>query len=178
MNPFAPKTPQEQYYHDVIRPITEKRKFGQIGRDSSEIIAGFMWLGDASNAMDTEKLTSQGITGVVNCAALDTLTNREYYPPEWKYTEYEASDDPDYNVLGEHLDDFMAFMDECRGEKRKVLVHCVAGINRSATLCIAYLVIRENMTLSEAIRHCFGARPIILTNTSFVMQLIERFVAL
>ena len=178
MNPFAPKTPQEQYYHDVIRPITEKRKFGQIGRDSSEIIAGFMWLGDASNAMDTEKLTSQGITGVVNCAALDTLTNREYYQIEWKYTDYEASDDPDYNILDEHLDDFMAFMDECRGEKRKVLVHCVAGINRSATLCIAYLVIRENMTLSEAIRHCFGARPIILTNSSFVMQLIERFVAL
>jgi dual specificity MAP kinase phosphatase len=178
MNPFAPKTPQEQYYYDIIRPITERRKFGQIGRDSSEIIEKFMWLGDASNAMDTDQLTSQGITGVVNCAARDTLTTREYYPTEWKYSEYDASDDPDYNILDEHLDDFVKFMDECRGEKRRVLVHCVAGINRSATLCIAYLVIRENMTLEAAIRHCFGARPIILTNSSFVMQLIERFVAL
>jgi dual specificity MAP kinase phosphatase len=178
MNTFAPKTPQEQYYYDVIRPITERRKFGQIGRDPSEIIGGFMWLGDASNAMDTDQLASEGITCVVNCAARDTLTTREYYPTEWKYTDYEASDDPDYNILDEHLDDFMCFMDECRGENRRVLVHCVAGINRSATLCIAYLVIREKMTLEEAIRHCFGARPIILTNSSFVMQLIERFVAL
>lgn len=173
-----PKTPQEQYYNNVIRPITERRKFGQIGSDPSKIIAEFMWLGDASNAMDTEQLTSEGITCVVNCASRDTLTTREYYPTECKYTEYEALDDAEYNILDEHLDDFMAFMDECRGEKRQVLVHCVAGINRSASLCIAYLVIREKMTLEEAIRHCFVARPIILTNSSFVMQLIERFVDL
>ena len=165
-----PKTPAEQYYRDIIAPIIDIRNRSD---ESSEIIPGFMWLGDASNAMDAE---THGFNGIVNCAARDTLTNRDYYDPSWKYEEYTASDDPDYNILDEHLDDFVNFMDECRGENNRVLVHCVAGINRSATLCIAYLVIRERMTLSEAVRHCFAARPCILTNSSFVMQLIERFV--
>ena len=168
----TPKTPAEQYYRDIIMPIIDVRNRSD---ESSEIIPGFMWLGDASNAMDAD---THGFNGIVNCAARDTLTNRDYYDPSWKYTEYTASDDPEYNILAEHLDDFVAFMDECRAEKRRVLVHCVAGINRSATLCIAYLVIREKMTLSEAVRHCFAARPCILTNSSFVIQLIERFVTM
>lgn len=177
MNPYTLKTPQEQYYTTKIRPIVQNRKFGR-NDDPSEILDGFLWLGDSSNAMDMDQLKSYGITCVVNCAARDTLTTREYYPLTWEYKEYEANDNPEYNLLAEHLDDFVKYVDECRKKNKRVLVHCVAGINRSVTLCVAYLVIREKMTLEEAIRHCFKARPIILTNMSFAMQLIERFVKL
>ena len=44
------------------------------------------------------------------------------------------------------------FIDNAREENvnNKVFVHCQAGISRSATVCIAYLMTRENMTLKEA----------------------------
>lgn len=38
-----------------------------------------------------------------------------------------------------------------RGEV--VLVHCVAGVSRSVTLCLAYLVKWEKMTLRDAYHH-------------------------
>jgi protein-tyrosine phosphatase len=66
-------------------------------------------------------------------------------------------------------------MDMCIGEKKGVLVHCVAGINRSATLLIAYLVERRGMSLIDAISLCFQKRPIILTNEAFAVSLVERF---
>jgi protein-tyrosine phosphatase len=169
-------TPQQSYLYTEITPIINKNKRRQ--REASEVIPGFMWLGDASNAMDVDALVSLDISAVVNCAAMDTLTNQFYYPETWRYTEYEASDDLNYELLERHLDEFVRFIDECRGEKRKVLVHCVGGINRSATLCVAYLVIREGLSLKEAITQCYQARPCILTNEHFLTSLIERFVKL
>lgn len=39
----------------------------------------------------------------------------------------------------------------CNGDV--VLVHCVAGISRSVTLCLAYLVKWQKMTLRDAYYH-------------------------
>lgn len=168
---YAPE--HKEYFVTHIIPIIKTKQFIQ-GRTASEIISG-IWLGDGSDAMDTDALTRLGIASVVNCAEKHTLTCVEYYPNGWNYLGLECDDAPNYDILGKHLSEFIAFMDECDREKKKVLVHCVAGINRSATLLIAYLVRRRGMCLTDAISLCFQKRPIILTNEAFVMSLIERF---
>lgn len=163
-----------KYYKDHIEPIIQRRRFGE-GIKVAEIVEG-IWLGDAADAMDTDALTEKNVTCVVNCAEKNTLTCAEYYPSGWDYLGFECDDDPTYDILVKHLSEFCDFMDKCVGEKKKVLVHCAAGINRSATLLIAYLVERRGMSLIDAISLCFKKRPIILTNEAFVMSLIERFV--
>ncbi|XP_072272090.1 dual specificity protein phosphatase 18 [Pyxicephalus adspersus] len=52
------------------------------------------------------------------------------------------------------------------------LVHCVAGISRSATLCLAYLMKHRAMTLREAHTHLKKRRPFIEPNLGFWSQLI------
>ena len=52
----------------------------------------------------------------------------------------------------------------------KVLVHCTVGVSRSATLVLAYLMIRQNMTLVEAIKTVKDHRGII-PNRGFLRQL-------
>ena len=46
---------------------------------------------------------------------------------------------PGYN-LSQHFEDTWTFLEEARGQGAKVLVHCVAGVSRSATVVIAYLM--------------------------------------
>lgn len=54
-----------------------------------------------------------------------------------------------------------------------VLVHCVAGVSRSVTLCLAYLVKWHKMTLRDAYHHTKQRRPQIRPNTGFFKQLIK-----
>lgn len=54
-----------------------------------------------------------------------------------------------------------------------VLVHCVAGVSRSVTLCLAYLIKWQKMTLHNAYHHLKQRRSQIRPNTGFFKQLIK-----
>ena len=49
-------------------------------------------------------------------------------------------------------------------------MHCHEGKNRSAALCVAYLMVEHRMRLVEAVEHVWRRRPIVLSNESFVKQ--------
>lgn len=51
-----------------------------------------------------------------------------------------------------------------------MLVHCARGISRSATLVLAYLMLREGLTLVEALEAVRRHRN-ILPNAGFLNQL-------
>ncbi|EUB55337.1 Dual specificity protein phosphatase [Echinococcus granulosus] len=53
------------------------------------------------------------------------------------------------------------------------LVHCVAGVSRSPSLVLAYLVKHSSMTLAEAYDHLRRLRPCIRPNPGFWRQLIK-----
>ena len=52
----------------------------------------------------------------------------------------------------------------------KVLVHCARGISRSATLALAFLMIKEGLTLVEAVEAVRRHRN-VLPNVGFLNQL-------
>uniref|UniRef100_A0A0R3SDP4 Protein-tyrosine-phosphatase n=1 Tax=Hymenolepis diminuta TaxID=6216 RepID=A0A0R3SDP4_HYMDI len=79
--------------------------------------------------------------------------------------------------LGAHFD---AVADRIAREARKggrSLVHCVAGVSRSPTLVLAYLVKHAHMTLAEAYDHVRSLRPCICPNAGFWRQLIAYEIA-
>lgn len=53
----------------------------------------------------------------------------------------------------------------------KVLVHCVYGQSRSASVCIAYLMAEKQMSLVDAYNCVRDARPCIYVNHGFLKQL-------
>lgn len=54
-----------------------------------------------------------------------------------------------------------------------VLVHCHAGVSRSSSCVIAYLMQEHGMSFKEAFAYASKRRPIIFPNMGFQKQLLE-----
>nr|XP_023650887.1 dual specificity protein phosphatase 10-like [Paramormyrops kingsleyae] len=63
--------------------------------------------------------------------------------------------------------------EEAHQRGRGVLVHCQAGVSRSATIVIAYLMKHTRMTMMDAYKYVRGRRPVVSPNLNFMGQLLE-----
>jgi len=63
------------------------------------------------------------------------------------------------------------FISRAHKKGANVLVHCRAGISRSATLCAAYIASKEGVHPEYAIQHMRRSRSIVNPNASFRAQL-------
>jgi len=66
-----------------------------------------------------------------------------------------------------------AYVDEARGRECGVLVHCLAGISRSVTVTVAYLMHALDLSLSDAYDHVKRCKPDVSPNFSFMGQLMD-----
>jgi len=81
------------------------------------------------------------------------------------------NDRNDVNIK-EYFENAVKFINDARDEKLSVLVHCHAGISRSATIILAYLMINEKISLGEAFKYVQSKRQIISPNLNFMGQLM------
>lgn len=65
------------------------------------------------------------------------------------------------------------FLDEARQNGANILVHCHAGVSRSATITIAYLLKHSKLSMMDIYRLVKGKRSIISPNFNFMGQLME-----
>lgn len=62
--------------------------------------------------------------------------------------------------------------DSVKNSNGKVLIHCHAGISRSATICMAYLMATKRLRMEEAYEYVKSKRKIISPNFNFMGQLL------
>ena len=60
-----------------------------------------------------------------------------------------------------------------RQSNGKVLVHCQAGVSRSATICLAYLMYHKELGLEQAYDFLKARRSVIAPNLNFMQQLLQ-----
>lgn len=68
---------------------------------------------------------------------------------------------------------FSSFPDNVKQMGGKVLVHCEAGISRSPTICMAYIMRTQQLRLDAAFDIIKQRRDIISPNFSFMGQLLQ-----
>ncbi|XP_076799933.1 dual specificity protein phosphatase 14-like [Clavelina lepadiformis] len=128
-----------------------------------------LYLCSGTAVTNKEAVLSRNISLIIN-ATLD-LPNRS-----WN-TRIDVVRIPVNDVPHAHLEPYFDKVADLINDRAKLgqkcLVHCVAGVSRSASLCIAYLIKYCRMSLREAHNHVRSRRSIIRPNVGFWRQLIE-----
>uniref|UniRef100_A0A1I7ZBM4 Protein-tyrosine-phosphatase n=1 Tax=Steinernema glaseri TaxID=37863 RepID=A0A1I7ZBM4_9BILA len=114
------------------------------------------------------KVHQYGITHAVDCTNLPK--NKKVDGVEYLYL---PMDDNELQNIKQYFDSTADFIQKAAEKGGKVLVYCAAGVSRSATIVIMYLVIKEKMNLREAFTIVNKIRPIIAPNLGFWRQMIE-----
>ncbi|XP_034465537.1 dual specificity phosphatase DUPD1-like isoform X1 [Hippoglossus hippoglossus] len=133
-----------------------------------------VYIGDEKTALERPGLRDLGITHVLNAAEgkfNNVLTGADYYTDvNIQYFGVEADDKPTFN-MSQYFCSAAQFIHEALAHpENKVLVHCVMGRSRSATLVLAYLMMKQSLTVVDAIEHVRQQRC-ILPNHGFLKQL-------
>jgi dual specificity phosphatase 12 len=139
--------------------------------NANEIVPG-IWLGNRVAAMDDKWLKENNITVVFNATKdvpFSTIIKRQYRIPVHDNLQPEEirnmtlwSQETVYRVLEEH------------NKGNKILVHCAAGMQRSAAIVAMYLIATRGMTWQQAITYIQHIRPIAFRpSPNFKDSLIE-----
>jgi len=121
-----------------------------------------------------EAASNQVLLDQYNIKAVLTLTSekRLHYMTDVVYLHkfVKAFDDPRFD-LSEHFEQCLEFIENARKNRYNVLVHCMAGISRSATITLAYLMKTYKYRFDDALQYVRARRPIVNPNDGFVQQL-------
>ncbi len=78
--------------------------------------------------------------------------------------------DEEYYDLAQHFEEAFQFIDSARAQTN-VLVHCLAGVSRSPTIVIAYMMRKFTWPTSYVYQLVKHQRPLTCPNLSFCRQL-------
>jgi protein-tyrosine phosphatase len=109
---------------------------------------------------------------------ISALTDEEYEDymieegdfPNSEWHRLVIDDDRNENI-SQYFSKVHKIISEADVDNKNVIVHCAAGISRSATLVLAYLMIENKWEYEEAYLFLKSKRPIIEPNVGFITQL-------
>lgn len=88
------------------------------------------------------------------------------------YTRIPVNDLPSENIY-RYFDQVADEINAHAAANENVLIHCVAGVSRSASFVLAYLMKHLSMNLREAYKYLHSKRSVVRPNNGFFSQLIE-----
>ncbi|XP_038171562.1 dual specificity protein phosphatase 21 [Arvicola amphibius] len=131
-------------------------------------ITNSLFISNAMAANDKLTVSNNRITTIINTSAEVVNTFFE----DIQYVQVPVSDVPN-SYLYDFLDPVADRIHGVEIRNGRTLLHCSAGVSRSAAFCLAYLMKYHTMTLLDAHTWTKTCRPSIRPNNSFWEQLIH-----
>ncbi|XP_037749160.1 interferon regulatory factor 4 isoform X2 [Chelonia mydas] len=137
-----------------------------MGNGMNKILPG-LFLGNFKDARDAEQLSKNNVTHILSIhdGARPMLEGV-------KYLCIPAADSPSQN-LTRHFKESIKFIHECRLRGESCLVHCLAGVSRSVTLVVAYVMTITDFGWEDALSIVRASRSCANPNMGFQRQLQE-----
>lgn len=168
----------ENFPEHCVNKIVDNRNFycGQEDQHQSAIenatiteITPYLYLGNECDAKNVASLEKKGISAILNVTKNIPFYNHSVTSINKRISVNDCST----QNLKEHFDEAIDFIEQARLNNSKVLVHCQAGISRSPTIVIAYLMKKLQMSMNEAYAQVREKRSIIAPNLIFMSQLMD-----
>jgi protein-tyrosine phosphatase len=145
---------------------------------ADEVVPG-LWLGSRYAALNPDYLKQKKITAVFNCTKdipFESAVRRQYRVPvddNLKEEEIRNLELWSYEIVYK----IVAEMRRANAEGGAVLVHCAAGMQRSAASVAMYLIATQRMTTDEAMRFIQSKRGIAFRPSANFEKSIRGFEA-
>lgn len=132
----------------------------------SKVLPG-LYVGNYRDSKDPQQLERHNISHIV---AIHDSPRRLL--PDKHYLCVMASDTPDQN-LSQYFSVCNDFIHAARLRDGNVLIHCLAGMSRSVTVAVAYIMTVTNLNWKEALKVVRTGRAVANPNLGFQTQLQE-----
>lgn len=148
--------------------LLNEQAFGFIVDTKPDLNVGnifeFLYFGSQDIACDINILNALKITDILSVGITVPLHDN------FTYKFIEAYDLPSFNIK-DIFDDCFLYIENIRMLGRCVFIHCNAGISRSPTIIIAYVMKYLKMSFVDAFELVKKARISINPNAGFISQL-------
>ena len=132
------------------------RRLGGITQPRASQITDQLYLGGFFDHHDWDILQQQGVNAVVNLQAERRDRFGDHAPPNYLWLPTIDHTSPSQADLQRGV----AFVNDAIKRGQRVLIHCHAGMSRSATLAAAVLV-NQGYTPDQAIKLLQAKRPVV-----------------
>ena len=119
-----------------------------------------LFLGSSFNASNQNLLFKLKIKRIVNISY-----DIPKYHDNIDYFYLKMKDDGVDEYSKENLDDIINFIEK---NEDNVLIHCMMGRSRSATVILYYLIKKHNMNLDEALEYLLSKRCVVNPSLKFI----------
>ncbi len=137
-------------------------------------VAPHVWLGGKEAVLEEDPRFDVIITAItkkeLECYKIEKYVKKTHPECEWHYFEM---DDVEDAPIQDYFRKVHGIITKAEKENKTVLVHCAAGISRSASLVIAHLMLKHGWTYQQAHYSVRQKRVVIMPNNGFVNKLKE-----
>jgi len=135
---------------------------------SIDKIIDYLYLGNEDAAINKQILQEKDISRIVIAGSF----LEKKFPGEMEYLELDVNDATSDDIKKYFIPAYQ-FIDKARKEGKTILVHCAAGVSRSAAIVTSYLMIANKWGFEQAYQFVKNKRSIVCVNSGFKKQLEE-----
>jgi predicted protein tyrosine phosphatase len=158
----------EKEASDSPKNGTSEPKAFMVMKSPPAEILDYLYLGNQQQGANKKMLKEIGVTRILSVKESFGLPppNPDFEVLHMPMSDYGNQD------LRELMDQCIDFIEQTKQKHEKILVHCRLGVNRSTTIVLAYLMLRERWNLKQAWTHVKTQRTQALPQQGYWLQLI------
>ena len=126
---------------------------------SANQIINNIWIGDADSSQDIQFLKSNKISVIINCTRDLPFVNCEFVRYCYRVPVYDNKQKGEIIAMSNYLSEIVQIINYHYQKGHRILIHCRAGIQRSACVFLVYHVQYHSKNFDKTLQLMKSKRP-------------------